>query len=104
MNTANKLDKNSLLMQLENYEEILQVNARLLEEDRLLKEHISHRMVMLEFTVRDLEIWERAKNQIEYDQSLDRANRILHGIRILTEYMLHPDNPPDGSFQSVAWQ
>ena len=102
MNTANKLNKKSLVTQLENYKVVFHANQHLLEEDRLLKEHVSHRMVMLESTLVELEVWERANNQREYDQSLDRANRILHGIKLLAEYMLSPTNPPDESFQSIA--
>jgi len=105
MDTSNQLDKRSLLLKLENYRIMLQVNAHLLEEDRLLNEHISLRMEMLESTVSDLEMWERKKNHTEYDQSLDRVNRILLGIKVLIEHLLNPDNLPcDGEFQSLAQQ
>ena len=105
MDTSNQLDKRSLLMQLENYKIILEANSHLFEEDRLLTEHIHHRMSMIESTISDLEMWERKKDSPEYDQTLDRANTILQGIRVLIEHMLNPGSVPcDGEFQSLAQQ
>jgi hypothetical protein len=105
MDTSNRLDKRNLLVHLENYKIILQVNADLLEEDRLLNEHIHHRISMMESTVSDLEMWERKKDSPEYAQALDRANRILQGIRVLIEHLINADNVPcDGEFQSLAQQ
>jgi hypothetical protein len=105
MDTSNQLDKRDLLLNMENYKIILQVNSHLLEEDRLLNEHIHHRMSMMESTVSDLEMWERKRNRTEYDQSLERANRILQGIKVLIDHLLNPDNVPcDGEFQSLADQ
>ncbi len=104
MGTIDSLDRNSLLIQAENYKTFLQLHPQLAERDRLLKEQVVHRMGMLQSTVIDLERLERTNNQTEYEQSLDRANRVLQGVKVLIEYMLHPDNPPDGIFQNLAQQ
>ena len=102
MNTSSKFDKDSLIIQLENYETFLQLYPHLVENDRLLKEHISHRMGMLQSAIAELELLEITDAQEEYEQSLDRANRILQGVKALIEYMLNPNNPSDGSFRSVS--
>ena len=102
MSALNDLDKNSLLLQAMNYETFLELNSQILEKDRLLKEQVALRMGMLQSTLAELDMFERTDHQTEYEQSLDRANRIQQGVKVLIEYMLRPNNPPAGSFQSIA--
>jgi hypothetical protein len=97
------LDKRSLLIQLESYELVFEVNVHLLETDRLLAEQISHRFGMLETEVHELELGERAGDSVRYDCALDRANQILHGIKSLIDQMLDLDAfPYDDSLQKLA--
>jgi hypothetical protein len=59
-------------------------------------------MGMLQSAIIELEMLERTNNETAYEQLLDRAKKILQGVGTLLEYLVNPNNPPDGSFQSLA--
>jgi hypothetical protein len=88
MERGKRLDKKSLLERLDNYKLIFQANSDLLEEDRLLGEQIRHKLGMIDSRVNELNIWDRANDQSNYDYSLDEANRILDALKELIEQML----------------
>ena len=88
MPTSMQFDKRGLQIQLDICKLVFDGDTDLLVEDRLLKEQICHRMMMLESCLRELELWEKRNDPIRYDQSLDQANKILEGIGGLIEQML----------------
>ena len=98
----NGFDKNHLLVQLENFKLILKVNSDSIENDQDLRERISHSMWMLESHLNELERGD-GNNPIQYNTSLDKANKIVEEIKLLIERMLNVDTtPPSNSLQNQA--
>ncbi len=85
------LDRRSLLIQLENYRLVFDVNSHLFEHDRLLREQICHRFGMLEIQVSEMELGERTTDKQKYEQALAQANHILFGIKSLIDQVLDHD-------------
>ena len=85
------LDKRSVLSQLKNYKLIVDINSDLLDDDRLLRQQIIHRIGMLESCLNEMEMWERTKDITKYNQSLDQASKLLEGISTLINQMLDND-------------
>jgi hypothetical protein len=88
MERGKRLDKKDLLERLDNYKLIFQENSDLLEEDRLLRAQIRHKLGMIDSRVNELNIWDRANDQSNYDYSLDEASRLLDALKELIEQML----------------
>ena len=94
-----KLDKRSLLVQLENCKLIFQVNEDLFETDQILREKIIQRIAMLEGSIEQLDQGEALRNSLEYNHLLDQANHILHVIKDLIERFLDQDTSTDDNSQ-----
>jgi hypothetical protein len=98
----NGFDQNHLLVQLQNFKLILQVNSELLENNQDLRELISQAMVMLESHLNELDKWGR-NDPTHYNTSLDQANKILEEIKFLIGRMLNQDTlPHNDSLQNPA--
>jgi hypothetical protein len=102
MARAKRLDKKSLLEQLDNYKLIFQVNSDLLEGDPLLREQIRRKLGMIDSQVNEMNASEQSNDQLKYDYSLDDANRILDALKELIEQMLgNGDIPIDENLENL---
>lgn len=91
MPASMQFDKRGLQIQLDICKLVFDGDTHLLVDDRLLKEQICHRMMMLERCMGELDLWEKRNDRIRYDQSLDQANQMLEGIGELIEQMLNTE-------------
>ena len=94
MNEPKRLDKRNMLVQLESYILILEVNSELFEINPHVKEQIMHRIGMLGTHLDELDMRERMKDQINYNDLADLANRILAEIKSLLQQVLNQDSLP----------
>jgi hypothetical protein len=93
MHENNGFDQNHLLVQLENFKLILQVNSELVENDQSLRESMSYAIEMLERHLNELDKWER-NEPTQYNTSLDQANKILEELKFLLKRLFNQDNTP----------
>lgn len=103
MNTSDRLDKRSLLTQLENFRLIFQANSEDLEKHQHLKAEISQRMGDLETCIKELDILEGSHDTITFNQVLDQANRLVLGMKGLMAQLFAQDTFPfDDNLQSPS--
>jgi hypothetical protein len=93
MNGHHRPDRKDLLMQLENYRLILDVNADLLASDPLLGEKIDYTLGMLNGHLDQLNRWEQTGDSTNYEFSIDQASRLLLEIRGFVVKMLGDQEP-----------
>ena len=82
------LHKKNLQLQLDSFELILEANTELLENDQHLSEQINHWLGILERYLDELDK-EEANDQIQYNPSLEEADKILDEIKFLIQRMLN---------------
>jgi hypothetical protein len=92
MDISNGSDKRSLLLELENYKKIFQEKSDLLEKDRLLSEHILHKIWMIENRVIEMNMAERIEDETKYHHELGEATRILDALKQLIQEVLGGDD------------
>ena len=93
MNGHHRPDRKDLLVQLENYRLILDVNADILADDPLLEEKIDYYLGMLNGHLDQLDRWEQTSDSTNYEISIDQASRLLFEIKGFDVKLLDDQEP-----------
>jgi hypothetical protein len=88
MITPNPIDKQRIALKLDTFQLVLDSNIELLEKDPLLKEQLNLKMQVAQHYLQEVDVCEKAGDQINYDCALDSAALLLADVHDLIHHLL----------------